>query len=49
MQTITDSELKGENELMTLDQNEIIENFKEVKSNKNILGEKNGNQQKGAA
>ena len=41
--------MKGENEMMTLDQNEVIENFKDAKNNKNILGDKNGNQQKGAA
>jgi len=27
----------------------VLENFKDTKNNKNILGEKNGNQQKGAA
>jgi hypothetical protein len=41
--------MKGENEMMTLDQNEVLENFKDAKNNKNILGDKNGNQQKGAA
>jgi hypothetical protein len=34
---------------MTLDQNEVLENYKDTKNNKNILGDKNGNQQKGAA
>ena len=41
--------MKGENEMMTLDQNEVLEHFKDAKNNKNILGDKNGNQQKGAA
>ncbi len=28
----------------TIEQNEIVENYKDGKSNKNILGDKNGNQ-----